>query len=262
LRSDAGHSDNTKLGTNVVPKQMTYASMVEAYRALYRRLLDDRAIADRVQAKLAYMGTPLYRGTYTGRESAIIVWRLLTRGILRGGPRRIFHFLRSLPLRAPQRIPQAILDWIAALAMRDYVRRHFEAAASHHAAAADRLSRSLTRAVRRYLREGKIVLTLERAAPYLPAVSIALKAWPDRRFFARAARPIERILHDTSATLTLHIEAFREHERAHLERLLRRLARHGDRISVVVSEGVRELVHVDSSRFHLVLADSARGSAP
>jgi len=258
LLSDAGHSDNTKLGTNVVPKQMSHADMVRAYRELYHRLLDDRAIADRVRAKLAHMGTPLYRSTYTGRESAIIVWRLLTRGVLPGGPRRIFHFLRSLPLRAPQRVPQAILDWIAALAMRDYVRRHFDAGAQRHAATADRLGRALTHAMARYLREGKIALSLERSAPHLPAFSLALKDWPDRRFFARAARPMERILRDTSATLTLRIEAFREHERVHLERLLHRLARHGDRISVVVSEGLRELVHVDSSRFHLVLAGSGR----
>ncbi|MCZ7565385.1 MAG: hypothetical protein M5U08_17690 [Burkholderiales bacterium] len=86
-----------------------------------------------------------------------------------------------------------------------------------------------------------------------PALELEVKDWPDRRFFARAARPVERVLRRSAATLTLRIEAFREHERAHLERLLRRLARHGDRISVVVSDGLRELVHVDSSRFHLVL---------
>jgi Domain of unknown function (DUF4070) len=211
LNPDDAHCDNTKLGTNFVPKGMSHAAMVGAYRNLYDRLLGDSAIAERVRAKLSYMAQPLYRGNYTLRESGGIVWRLLARGIVPGGPRRIAHFLRSLPFSAPRRIPQVILDWIAALAMRDYVRRHFDASTRRDAATAD------------------------------------------RRFFARAARPMERILRRTSATLTLRIEAFREHERKHLERLLRRLARHGDRVSIVLSEGLRGLVHVDSPKFHLVL---------
>jgi len=258
LIADDSESDNTKLGTNVVPKGMDRAAMVAGYRDLYDRLLDDRAIAERVRAKLEHMAQPLYGGKYTTRDSMTILWRLAFRGLLPGGPRRIYHFLRSLPITAPRRIPQAILDWITALAMRDYVRRHFDAGTLRHAAAADRLGNALTRALARYLREGKVALSLERAASHLPTLQIAVKDWPDRRFFVRAARPIDRMLRQTSATLTLRIEAFREHERVHLDRLLRRLARHGDRISVVVSDGLRELVHVDSSRFHVVLSGPVR----
>jgi radical SAM superfamily enzyme YgiQ (UPF0313 family) len=286
LIPDDAHSDNCKLGTNVVPKRMSYDAMVSGYRALYERLLADRAIADKIRAKLAYMQRPLYRGAYGGRGSAGILWRLVTKGLLPGGPRRLYHFMRSLPLAAPRKIPQAILDWIAALAMRDYVRRHFATPVARQAAAADRLGNALARAIARYLREGKVALTWLGTDPApageplavssppataqaasrawtgrLPAVQIALKDWPDRRFFARAARPVERVLRRTSATLTLHIEAFREHERVHLDRLLRRLARHGDRISIVVSEGLREMVHIDSSRFHLVLAGARSATA-
>jgi radical SAM superfamily enzyme YgiQ (UPF0313 family) len=252
LTPDDAHSDNTKLGTNFAPKGMSHTAMVQAYRDLYERLLDDRAIADRVRSKLSHMGQPLYRGTYTFRESLTIVWRLLARGIVPGGPRRIAHFLHSLPLTTPRNIPQVILDWIAALAMRDYVRRHFDTGTARHAAA-DRLGNALARALARYLREGKVALSRERAPVHLPSFSLAVKAWPHRRFFARAARPMDRILRHTSATLTLRIEAFREQERMHLERLLRRLSRHGDRVSIVVSESLRDLVRIDSSRFHLVL---------
>jgi radical SAM superfamily enzyme YgiQ (UPF0313 family) len=261
LIPDGSHADNTKLGTNFVPKQMSQTEMVSAYRRLYERLIDDRAIAARVRAKRSYMAQPQYRRHYTLREAVTILWRLLVRGIGPGGPRRIVHFLRSLPVTAPVRIPQVLLDWIAALAMRDYVRRHFEAGTERHAATAERLGRALALALARYLREGKVALTLERAASRLPSFSLVVKDWPDRRFFARAARPAERILRRTAATLTLRIEAFREHEHVHLERLLRRLARHGDRVSIVVSESLRELVHIDSSRFHVVLAGSGPAAA-
>ncbi len=255
LIPDGAHSDNSKLGTNVMPKGMSYAAMVHAYRELHERLFDDRAIAERVRTKLAHMGNPRYRGTYGLREGTTIVWRLLMRGIVPGGPRRIFHFLRSLPIGAPRRLPLAILDWIAALAMRDYVRRHFDAGSRRKAARADRLGNALTHALARYVRDGKVVLSRERVTASLPAFSVVVKDWPDRRFFARIARPLERILRYTPATLTLRIEVFREHEREHLERLFRRLARYGDRISVIVSERLRDLVRVDSSRFLVVLAD-------
>jgi len=52
-----------------------------------------------------------------------ILGRLLFRGVLRGGPSRIFHFARSLPLSRPSLIPIVIRDWVVGLTMQDYVER-------------------------------------------------------------------------------------------------------------------------------------------
>jgi radical SAM superfamily enzyme YgiQ (UPF0313 family) len=125
LIADAGHSDNTKLGTNFIPKRMDYGAMVAGYKRLYRRLLEDRHIAQRIRNKLRYLKHPVYQGEYTWAQRLSIVSALLGKGILAGGPRRVFHFLRSVPFWAPRQIPQAVLDWIAALSMQHYVRRHF-----------------------------------------------------------------------------------------------------------------------------------------
>jgi hypothetical protein len=46
-----------------------------------------------------------------------------------------------------------------------------------------------------------------------------------------------------------------------LQDLLRRLARYGDRISIIVDERLRGLVSIDSSVFNLVLARSAACSS-
>ena len=43
--------NNTRLGTNIVPKRMEYDAMVASYTDLYMRLLEDRHIADRVSSK-------------------------------------------------------------------------------------------------------------------------------------------------------------------------------------------------------------------
>jgi hypothetical protein len=75
----------------------------------------------------------------------------------------------------------------------------------------------------------------------------------DAGFYASAAAPLERLLRTTRASLTLHIESFHLAHREHFDRLLRRLARYGDRVSIVIDERVRTLLPIDSSVFNLVL---------
>ena len=127
LIEDADHTNNTGAGTNFIPKLMAYADMVAAYKALYARLLTDRGIADRIRNKIRYMTAPVYRGEYTRLQQIAIIWRLAIKGILPGGIARMAHFARTLPWTAPRKLPIVILDWIAGLAMRDYVERHLSA---------------------------------------------------------------------------------------------------------------------------------------
>jgi len=61
------------------------------------------------------------------------------------------------------------------------------------------------------------------------------------------------MLRRSAATVTLHIEALRADQQRQLERLLKRLAPYGDRVSVWIDERVRPLVPIDSSVFHLLL---------
>lgn len=116
LRGQLDMADNTKLATNVVPKRITYAEMIDAYKNLYRRLLTDRGIADRIRSKLRHLGEPVYEGEYAPLQRVRIVLRLVVRGIIPGGWSRIREFARSLPWLAPKKLPLAIVDWIAGLA--------------------------------------------------------------------------------------------------------------------------------------------------
>jgi hypothetical protein len=50
--------------------------------------------------------------------------RLIFKGILPGGVSRTLHFLRTLPVFTPARIPLVISDWIIGLSMRDYAERN------------------------------------------------------------------------------------------------------------------------------------------
>jgi radical SAM superfamily enzyme YgiQ (UPF0313 family) len=252
LIEDAADADNTKLATNVVPKNMSYDEMIEGYRTLYERLLSDRGIADRVRNKMRCMTSPVYRGEYGLKDQLLILWRLAAKGLLPGGPSRLFHFFRTLPLRRPGQLPLVIVDWIAGLAMRDYVERRLAPEREALEAKASRFIAATRAAITRYVRDGRVVLTLSDSA--VPHLSLNLRASLDRRFFRRAAAHLERLLDETSSTLTLRIESLREREREHFQRLLKRLARYGDRVSIVIDEQLRTVLAVDSSIFHVVLS--------
>lgn len=115
--------DNTRPTTNVIPKLMNLDVMVDGYIALYRRLLCDKEIATRIKNKLRHLGAPVYGIGYSPRDAFSIVRRLIWKGILPGGPSRVWHFLRSVPYLRPAALSTLISDWITALSMRDFAER-------------------------------------------------------------------------------------------------------------------------------------------
>lgn len=250
LRTDVDAGNNTRLASNVVPLGMSYEAMIEGYRTLYRRLVSDAGIARRIANKLPHMPAPVARSEYGLAARIGIVYRLLVRGILRGGWPRIRAFAHSLPWRAPRQLPLVISDWIAGLAMRDYVERRFGLRRTAAPRRLRRWARAVERVAARHVKAGTLGLEL---APDRLRLAVHFKGRVDRDFFRRSARPIERMLRRTPATLALHVEELRESALPEARRWLARLARHGDRVSVFVAERWRGALAVDSSVFDLLL---------
>lgn len=123
LNTEEDVNDQTNLSTNVIPKSMSYETMIDGYIELYRRLLQDREIALRIRHKLRHLAAPIYRSVYPARENAKILARFIWRGILPGGPRRLGWFLSTFPFFHLSRAPTVISDWIVALSMRDFAER-------------------------------------------------------------------------------------------------------------------------------------------
>jgi radical SAM superfamily enzyme YgiQ (UPF0313 family) len=250
---DANASDNTKLGTNVIPKGMTYEEMVSGYRQLYERLFDDRGIALRITNKLRYLRQPVLPHRYGVREALPILRRFVMRGLLPGGPRRWWHFVRSLPWLRPSLLQVAIEDWIVGLAMHDYIERHFRPAAGPKLAAERWLER-LEASLRRFRERGAVAISLAEGPTSQLTLAVRARAVSDALIFRRAARHLERVLRRTTSQVTLRLEELHDAHVPELERLLQRLARYGDRIRIVVAEQLRHRVQVDSSVFYLALA--------
>ena len=253
LIEGAEHGDNTKPRTNIVPRHMAYDEMVAAYMTLYRKLTGNRAIAQRIRNKLRYLGEPIYHGEYPWRERVGIAAKLL-KGVLKGGPARLYHFTRSMPWFTPARLPLATVDWIAGLAMRDYVERYFANTRADATATLGRLFGKLQHAIRTYLRQGSVTIELDIIKGAAPSLSICLKGKLDRAFFVRTARRVGRLLARTPTRLVLDVEHLQLQHLKHLQLLLKRLARHSDRVFIATNDALRERIARDLARFNLLLA--------
>jgi radical SAM superfamily enzyme YgiQ (UPF0313 family) len=253
LLPDANDSDNTKLGTNILPKQMRHDEMVAAYRALHHRLLGDRSIADRIRNKLRYFASPISRGGHTVGEQLTMLGRLLVHGVIPGGISRVFHFFRSIPFSRPRLIRLAVADWVIGLAMRDYVGRHLSEEVGEVSDVTQGYFGLIERAFRRHLQQGALEVSLDEVKDATANLSVRMTGWLDRDFFVRAARYLEKVLGGTTASVTLRIDELQETQVRHLKRLLNRLSRHGDRIHIAMREELRALIEIDSSVFNVVL---------
>jgi len=245
LVEDAAHSDNTRARTNIVPLSMSLTQLTAGYQRLYAELLGDGGIAERIRNKLAHFGRPAQLARERPREAALILWRLLARGIARGGPARIWHFLRSLPLARPRLLPLAVNDWIAGLAMRDYAERHFAVAARRERWSPERATARLRARLRHWRRRGVVRLTLRRAAGGEPQIAVRITGPLDRALARRLARVLQGVLERSRARVVLAVESLGGH--AELARLATALGRHGDRLAIVVGEGLRALLRCETA---------------
>ena len=255
---DASNYDNTKLGTNIIPKGMGYDEMVTGYRELYYRLLSDRSIADRIRNKTRFLENPLYKSTFSMPTKLNVLRKLFTSEIVPGGFSRIYHFLRSFPLTKPLYWPVVVQDWIFGLSMKDYVDRHFitEFESVNHATPS--YLKVIEESFQRYVRLGALELSLNQVKNAATNLSISMKGFLGKDFFIPAANHLEKVLENTPTHITLDIEDFQESQLQYLNALLKRLSRYGDRISINVHEKFRSLVKIDSSVFNLVLVEHTK----
>jgi radical SAM superfamily enzyme YgiQ (UPF0313 family) len=245
LRPVDDDSDNTRVCSNVVHPTMSEETIARLYADVYRRLLTDRGIATRIRNKLAYFGRTDYRGGYSFAETLALVSRFLTRGLLPGGPRRLWHFARSFPFARPSLAPTMIADWITGLSMRAFARDHLWSAVVDL-----NLLDSVRAAIERCLPRGQVWVTVQAAVPDL---RIRLGGALERRFFRAAAPQLRRLLAQPRARLTLALDGMPAEYRRQLAGLLKRLSRYGDRVCVELTEATRQQLMLDLTGFRLVL---------
>ena len=165
--------------------------------------------------------------------------RLLARGVRRGGWGRWWAFARTALRATPRQLPLVMSDWIAGLSMREYAQKYLLAARAAEVRIVERYAARLRNAL-----GDRLDVSFD-----LPNLSLTLRNVFDSSAIARTGRHLRRLLRKTRSSITLRIEAC---DARAVERLLARLSRHGDRVSLSIAETMREMVDVDWSRFELV----------
>ncbi|MEO0034787.1 MAG: hypothetical protein RLZZ501_810 [Pseudomonadota bacterium] len=250
LRVTEDEYDNTSLHSNILHPSIDDGQMAALYRTLYHRLLSDQGIAQRIRNKARYLVSPVYGGGYPLRQSLAIVARLLVRGILPGGLRRIRCFLWSLFPFRPARFPLVISDWIVGLSMRAFARDNLW---NRHGEGEDGILDRAQAVLARHLRQGEVRVNRQTRFA-IPDLIISLGAGLNRRFFASAARHLCRLLDQSCIRLTLKATDLPDTYLPQFERFLSRLAGHGDRVFIELGTALRARMTIDLSRFNVVLA--------
>jgi len=254
LCPEKNHADNTSVSTNIIPKRMEYSVLVHGYKNLYRHLVSDHSIAERILSKTRYLDRAIYRNQYSLMQRIGVVARLLLYGILPGGRRRCARFLATLIMARPRLWPLVISDWIVGLAMNDYVQRRFNADYSrdHH------LMRGTLAFIEKHcracLRRGTLVIMVTPVTQ-TARLTFTLRGPIDQLFFTRGGKQIENLLRCTAVTVTLRIESLGGNQAEHLAKLLSRLSQYGNQLSVQLDATLQQILIANSSATYLVLDD-------
>ena len=253
LLPDPNHTDNTKLATNFLPKRMSYSELISGYRQLYYRLLDQKNIAIRIRNKLRYFSRPFSHSQGVSLIYLRALKNFIISGLLPGGFSRILQFLRTIPLFRPALIPLAVQDWIIGLSMRDYVQRNFFLEFEKSNQKVQEYLKMFEQTFRGYIRQGALELSIERVKNAAAALTVYLKGDVDRDFFKEAAKALELVLKNTAASVTLRFEKIQDTHLKSYNRLLKRLSRYGDRISIALNQEWERLADLNVTSFHVIL---------
>jgi radical SAM superfamily enzyme YgiQ (UPF0313 family) len=253
LRTLGHGSDNTKLGTNIVPKGMTYEQMVDGYQDLYRRLLEPAAIAQRIRNKLQYLVKPQYQGGGYGKGQRLgILWNTLRGSVKRAGWTAPWHLLRLLATAKKEQRATVLHDWIVGMAMRDFAWRHIQEQPLSSPGRIQQAVAGLQADFAGELRERAVHFSRKEEGKAQRLAVHITGPMEAERLHEMGGR-IRDLLRRHPLTLNLRIDSHGESPE-HFDGFFQKLAFYGDRVYVSVRENLRHTVPVDSSVFHLVLS--------
>ncbi len=168
-------------------------------------------------------------------------------------PKRMFHFLRTIPFTKPKLFPMVVSDWVVGLTMRDYMDRHFVQEYREDTRRVMRHVERMKEAFRHRRHNGALGVSARESANAAAAVWISMKGRLEPVSFKSTTALVENLMRNTRSSVTFQIAEFNREQLHHLARLQKRLSRYGDRIHFHMDEKSRMVIAIDSSVFNLGL---------
>lgn len=255
LRRDVQPGDNTGAHTNVLPLHMTYEEMIAGYATLYARLTSHRAIATRIHNKLRFYRESPFPRPINPHESRALLWRLIKRGVLRGGLGSVASFLWSLVRVRPSLWHLACQDWATGFSIQEYTRRCIQDSPQGDRVFAEYCMSSLSHRLHTQLVQGLFKIDLDRFRK--PArLRIVIERTCGPVDLKAALRILDRLLRRRQTmALVLVLKALPAECNTCLQHWIDRLGRYSDRVTLEWEEA---LIHgIDSSRIAVTARDPA-----
>ncbi len=237
--------DNTQVTTNFVPKGMTAHEMSVGFVDLHRRLTRDRVIAERIINKTRFMKHRAASAHYRFLESLGILKRFVLHGVLAGGYTRIYHVARTLWHSNVQVWSVVIADWISGLALARYVEMRLttQPGCTPARTSIERLEQILARVIP----DGDVAVDSNTWE-----VSITLARVVETRLFKELTQQLAALAR-SGTNLRIRLDERCTVHPDHLNDLLNRLSKYGDRITLSVHEVMWPFLRIDITKFHLAL---------
>ena len=255
LKDDPYQGDNTKIGTNVIPKRMSYDAMLKHYQTLHTKLFSDSNIVKRVRNKCRHLKHPTSNQEYSLADTCRLVCSFLHKGLLQGGMLRVLRFSWTMITTSPRNWRQVITDWITALSMRDYVQRHFQTETEYDAKLVYGVIKQLKSRFASNISKGVLTIASELKG-HKPNLRIDLTGYIDDSFFDNGRQRLVTLLQKSNALLTLNIKQLSAQQLPQLENMLERLSPFGDRITIWANDPIRPILSIDSSVFQYMLGNT------
>lgn len=250
-------SDNTRPVTNIIPLKMTYDELIEGYQKLLKRLLRNRAIFLRIRNKIKYLKKPILSQPLAWKQKLGFITRLLFFGVFRGGPSRLYYFLRSflLGLRRPQFMVVIVTDWIVTLSLKSFADFYLEPSLSKTQRALQWLQKKLQRRVSEAFDLGfitsRLAMIQERAHIY-----IDLKHPLDHKVMCTLGRTIRQTVKRSKQVIILDCHLLRASSEVQMRILLKKLKRYPHLVHLHITEGLYHKLRDELSNFQCTLVAS------
>ncbi len=249
LKADV-KTDNLRPFTNILPMQMTTDELIEGYLGLHHRLIQDSAIHRRIVNKLRYLTDPEQYSDLPLAAKLSFLSRLLFKGILPGGPKRIYYFLRSLSLgiKNPKVLALIFSDWISALALKSFAQRHYERPASLGVRTKPYFEKKLL-----WRAPQQVSLTVRESAG-AEQVLIGLKEGFDARLIRVLAKSINRYVRKCRGSIVIDFRGLRDSGISQLRPFFFRLKDYGNQVHLYITEGIYQNFRQELAGFQFTLA--------
>jgi radical SAM superfamily enzyme YgiQ (UPF0313 family) len=246
--------DNTRPTTNIVPQRMTREELVTGYLKLYQRLLRDRVTYQRLANKIRYLKDPIVPPYLSWKIKLQYFGRFFFSGIVAGGPRRFYYFLRSfaLGIRHPKNLAIIISDWIAILSLKAFADRYFEVSSSRAQAALQFLQQKLLRRIAEPIERGLVALRLETLQDRLH-IWVDIRYPLDRKVMNRLARSVRQTLKRSREAVVVDCRHLKASSAVQLEILLKKLRRYHHQIHFQITEALHHQLSHEFALFHYTL---------